>query len=180
MPCETLRTAVLGDATGTEPELLVDGPDAQMVAWRDWESADILADGPSALEDHGVPEMIASVTAPRIALSGGGHAWIEPTHALIAVDVNTGGDTSPAASLKANIALARDLPRQLRCRGLGGQIVVDFAPLPKKDRRQLETVLRAAFKADAIETALVGWTQMGNFELQRKRERLPLDDLRLT
>ena len=57
---------------------------------------------------------------------------IEPTRALVAVDVNTGPDTSPAASLKANIAAARDLPRQLRLRGLGGQVVVDFAPMPKK------------------------------------------------
>ena len=170
-----LALAVLGDATGADPELLVSAPDAHLLAWRDWEQPDEVVDGPAALDDLGVPEMIAEITAPRIALSGGGHAWIEPTRALVAVDVNTGGDTSPAASLKANIALARDLPRQLRCRGLGGQIVVDFAPLPKKDRRQLETVLRAAFKSDPVETALVGWTQMGNFEIQRKRERLPLD-----
>lgn len=174
-----LAMAVLADATGTEPELLVDGPDAQSLAWREWGSPDVLADAPTAIDAYDLPGMIAAITAPRIDLSGGGHAWIEPTHALVAVDVNTGTDTSPAASLKANLALARDLPRQLRCRGLGGQIVVDFAPLPKKDRRHLETVLRAAFKADSVETALVGWTQMGNFELQRKRERLPLD-LKLT
>jgi hypothetical protein len=46
---------------------------------------------------------------------------IEPTRALVAVDVNTGPDTSPAASLKANIAAARDLPRQLRLRGWAGR-----------------------------------------------------------
>ena len=169
-----IAAAVNSDGTDTEPELLVDGPDAQLLAWRDWQDPDVLADGPTALADHEVAQLIATVTTPRVDLSGGGHAWIEPTRAFVAVDVNTGGDTSPAASLKANIALARDLPRQLRCRGLGGQIVVDFAPLPKKDRRQLETVLRAAFKADPVETALVGWTQMGNFEIQRKRESLPL------
>jgi len=170
-----LAIAVLGDADGTEPERLVDGPDAQMLAWREWTTPDMVVDGPTALDDYAVPELIETMVTPRIALTGGGHAWIEPTRAFIAVDVNTGGDTSPAASLKANISLARDLPRQLRCRGLGGQIVVDFAPLPKKDRRQLESVLRAAFKSDSVETALVGWTQMGNFEMQRKRERLPLD-----
>ena len=71
-------------------------------------------------------EAIEALLAPRIALTGGGHMMIEPTRALVAVDVNTGPDTSPAASLKANIAAARDLPRQLRLRGLGGQVVVDF------------------------------------------------------
>ncbi len=170
-----LAIAVLGDAAGTGPELLVDGPDAQMLAWREWDAPDMLDEGATALADHGVVEMIAAMTEPRVGLPGGGHAWIEPTHALVAVDVNTGDDTSPAASLKANLALARDLPRQLRCRGLGGQIVVDFAPMPKKDRRQVETALRSAFKADPDETALVGWTQMGNFELHRKRQRPPLD-----
>ena len=68
---------------------------------------------------------------------------------LVAVDVNTGGDTSPAAGLKANMAALRDLPRQLRLRGLGGQVVVDLAPMAKKDRRPVETELRRALKADA-------------------------------
>ena len=92
----------------------------------------------------------------------------------MAVDVNTGGDTSPAAALKANLAACRALPRALRLRGLGGQITVDFAPMSKAHRRQVEQSLRASLKADPIETSMVGWTQMGLFELQRKRERLPL------
>ena len=112
-------------------------------------------------------------------LGRGAHrAWIEvePTRALVAVDVNTGPDTSSAAGLKANIAAARALPRALRLRGLGGQIVVDFAPMPKKDRRTLDQVLTSAFRADSVETALVGWTTLGHVELSRKRERLPLTE----
>lgn len=38
----------------------------------------------------------------------------------------------------------------------------------------IEQVLKAAFRADAIDTVLAGWTPLGHFELQRKRERLPL------
>jgi Ribonuclease G/E len=91
------------------------------------------------------------------------------------VDVNTGSDTSPAAALKANLAAARDLPRQLLLRGFGGQITVDFAPMPKNDRRTVEGTLKAAFRADPVETSLVGWTPLGHYELQRKRERLPLE-----
>ena len=112
--------------------------------------------------------------SPVVDLPGGGHMAIEPTRALIAVDVNTGPDTSPAAALKANIAAARDLPRQLRLRGLGGQVTVDFAPMPKRDRAALDQQLRLAFKGEAAETSLAGWTPLGNFELQRKRDRLPL------
>ncbi len=165
--------AVLAEADG-EPALLLDGPDAHALVQREWGTPDLLAEGREAFSDHGVHEMIAALASPRIPLPNGAHAYVEPTRALIAVDVNTGTDTSPAAGLKANIALARDLARQLRCRGLGGQITIDFAPFAKKHRRQLEQALKAAIANDPIETALAGWTPLGHFELQRKRERLPV------
>jgi len=126
-----LAQAVLADLTGG-PELLVEGAGAHETAWRDW--ADPAPDEvvEAGFEAQGVHEMIAALRTPRVDLVGGGNMLIETTRALVAVDVNTGPDTSPAASLKVNIAAARDLPRQLRLRGLGGQIVVDFAPMPKK------------------------------------------------
>lgn len=168
-----LASAILEDADGA-PELLLDGPDAHALAWREWGDVDQVDEGADAFARHGVDEMIAAVRAPRVPLGGSGDAYVEPTRALVAVDVNTGGDTSPAAGLKANIALARALPRALRCKGLGGQITIDFAPMPKRDRKQVEQALGKAFRADPVETALVGWTPLGHFELQRKRERLPL------
>lgn len=169
-----LAARVMAGEAGNSAELLLDGPDAHEIAWRDWPAPDILADGPGAFADHAVDEMIAAQQRPRVDLAGGAHAYLEPTRALVAVDVNTGGDTSAAAGLKANLALIRALPRLLRCRGLGGQITLDLAPLAKKDRRQVETSLKAAFRSDPVETALAGWTPLGHFELQRKRERAPL------
>ncbi len=170
----SLADAVLGDATGNSPELLVDGPDAHLLAWRDWPKPDLFADQPGSFDAHGVASMISTALAAKQPLSEGAFAYIEPTRALVAVDVNTGRDSSPAAGLKANIALARDLPRLLRLRGLAGQITLDLAPMPKKDRGQFEQVLRAAFKRDGTETALAGWTPLGHFELQRQRDRLPV------
>jgi len=169
-----LSLAIAQDSEGRLPELLVDGPDPHHLAWRDWEAPDMIADAEGSFETHGVDEMIAQTQGARVNLPGGAYSFVEATRALVAVDVNTGGDTSPAAGLKANVATARALPRALRCRGLGGQITIDFAPMLKKDRRQLEQVLRAAFRADPVETALAGWTPLGHYELQRKRERLPL------
>jgi len=172
-----LAEAVLADTRGG-PELLVDGPGAQEIAWRDWSdpAPDEVAEGDTAFRDHGVEELIDALLTPRVPLPGGGHMTIEPTRALVAVDVNTGPDTSPAAGMKANVAAARDLARQLRLRGFGGQVVVDFAPMPKKDRATLEQVLRAAFKGEAAETSLAGWTPLGLYELVRKRDRLPLSE----
>jgi ribonuclease G len=172
-----LAEAVMADLSGP-PELLVDGPSAHDLAFRDWldPAVDDADTDPESFERQGVTEALEALRSPRVALEGGAYMMIEPTRALVAVDVNTGPDTSPAAALKANIATARDLLRQLRLRGLGGQVVVDFAPMPKRDRHILDQVLKAAFKTDG-DSNLAGWTVLGLYELTRKRDRLPLSDL---
>ncbi|MGI3166937.1 ribonuclease E/G [Pseudooceanicola sp. 200-1SW] len=177
-----LAEQVLADE-GQGAELLLDGPSAHDLALRDWPRGDVL-DGAalpakerqSAFELAGVPELAEPLWSGP-ALAGGGRMFVEATRAAVCVDVNTGGDNSPAAGFKANLAAARELPRVLRARGLGGIIYLDLAPMGKKDRRQFESVLRAAFKGDPVDTVLAGWTPLGNYELQRKRARLPLDRL---
>ncbi len=167
-----LADAVLADAEGTQPEALTEGDGPHALAWRDWHrSAQVVTDA-GCLEDHGVLDQIGDLANALVPL-GEANMYVEPTRALVAIDVNTGNDTSPAAALKANLAACRALPRALRLRGLGGQVTVDFVSMSKAHRKQVEQSLRAAFKADAIETSLVGWTPMGLFELQRKRERRP-------
>lgn len=163
---------VSGDS-GAGAERLLDGPGAQELAWRDWADPhpDEIIEGGFAA--HGVLDLIEGM-GPQVRL-GEGSMYVEPTRALVAVDINTGADTSPAAGLKANLAAARALPRALRLRGLGGQIVLDLAPMAKKDRRTFENALAAAFRADAIDTSLIGWTPLGHFELSRKRERQPFE-----
>ena len=49
--------------------------------------------------------------------------------------------------------------------------------MPKKDRRGFEDALRRAFRLDGTDTVLAGWTPLGLYELQRKRDRAPLTDL---
>lgn len=168
-----LADAVIADAEGSAPEALTEGDGPHVLAWRDWTGAPDVITEPGSFADLGVLDQIDALSSPMVAISEGS-MFVEPTRALVAVDVNTGGDTSPAAALKANLAACRALPRALRLRGLGGQITVDFAPMSKAHRKQVEQSLRAALRADPIETSMVGWTQMGLFELQRKRERLPL------
>ena len=168
-----LAEKVLGDAEGP-PETLTEGDGPHLLAWRDWSAPAQVETDPGGFDRAGLADTLAELQRPEIRLGAHAGMVIEPTRALVAVDINTGGDNSLAAGLKANIAAARDLPRQLRLRGLGGQITLDPAPMAKKDRRGFESALRAAFRADAIETALVGWTPLGHYELQRKRDRLPL------
>lgn len=171
-----LAEAVLADTDGA-PELLVDGAGAHEVAFRDWldPEPDAVETNEGAFTTHGVLEMLDALRVVRVPL-GEGNMTVEATRALVAVDVNTGSDTSPAAALKVNIAAARDLARQLRLRGLGGQIVVDFAPMPKRDRAVLDQVMKAAFKTEG-EVNLAGWTTLGLYEMTRKRDRVALRDV---
>lgn len=164
-------------AEGREPEVLLEGDGPHVVAWREWVEPAQVATQEGSFEDHGVLDAVDALQSDRVGLGGQAYMYVEPTRALVAVDVNTGGDTSLAAGLKANLAVAKELPRQLRLRGLGGQIVMDLAPMAKKDRRAFESALRGALKSDPVDTALVGWTPLGHFELQRKREKIELRSL---
>ncbi|WP_171123565.1 MULTISPECIES: ribonuclease E/G [unclassified Ruegeria] len=162
---------------GTEPELLLEGDGPHVLAWRDWTEPAEVVTQTGGFDTHGVLDALDVACGVSEPLPGGGHLYIQPTRALIAVDVNTGADTSLAAGTKANFACAKALARALRVRGLGGQITVDLAPMPKKDRRGFESALRAALKADPIATTMAGWTPLGHFELQRKRARIPLSEV---
>jgi len=168
-----LAEAVLADVQGA-PELLLDAPGPHEQAWRDWGDVDEVDTSAESLDHSGALDQIEALAAPMVMLDGGASMVIEATRALIAVDVNTGNDTSPASGLKASLAAARDLPRQLRLRGMGGIVVIDLAPCPKRDRHVVEQVLSKAFRADPGEANLAGWTPLGNFELTRKRDRPPL------
>lgn len=172
--CETARLVLAHD--GSEPEWLLAADGPHEIAWRDWTDPDPddVIDAEGCFETHGVIEAVQAVLAPEQRLAGGGNAFIEPTRALVAVDVNTGPDTSLAAGLKANLALLRALPRLLRIKGLGGQITLDLAPMPKRDRRQVEEAAKRAFRLDGSEVVVAGWTPLGNLELTRKRDRAPL------
>jgi len=170
-----LAEAILADAKGP-PELLLDAPLPAELAWRDWPDPDQVLDGPEALDHAGALDAIEGLLAPDVALGGGATMTIEPTRALIAIDINTGPDTSPAAGLKADIAAIRELPRQLELRGLGGQVVIDLAPFPKRERHILDQALAKAFREQAQAVSLAGWTPLGNYELTRRRDGVPLAD----
>ena len=170
---QDLAHAVLADAEGKDPEALTEGDGPHGIAWREWTGASDVVTEDGAFENLGVLDQIDALGGALVEM-GEGSMYVEPTRAMVAVDVNTGGDTSPGAALKANLAACRALPCALRLRGLGGQISVDFVSMSKAHRKQVEQSLRASFRNDPIETSLVGWTPMGLFELQRKRERLPL------
>jgi Ribonuclease G/E len=165
------------EAEGQEPRCLLRAPDAVGRAFRDWASPapDAVLDTDEPFERLGLWDEIEALTGARAPLPrGGGHLWIEATRALVAVDVNTGDNFAKGAAAEANLAACAEILRQLRLRGLGGLVTVDFAPVKKGARQGIDAALKRAVAADPVETQLGGWTPMGRFEMSRKRERRPL------
>lgn len=117
-------------------------------------------------------------TAP---LAGGGILAIEPTAALVAIDVDAGG--RPGAgdperfALDLNVAAAFEAARQIRLRGLGGLIAIDFVTMrAKSNAKQVEDAVRAAFASDPWTVQFGGLSRFGVFELSRAQLRRPLHE----
>jgi ribonuclease G len=166
--------AVAEGLAGAGPgAVLLAAPDAHARAARDWPAAETDA-AAGAFARHGVDAALDAARDPVWKLPGGAWMAVEPTRALVAVDVNTGGDFTPAAGLKALLAALAELPRALRVTGLGGQIVIDPARLARADRRRAEEAAKRAFRDDPVQTAVIGWTPLGHLELNRQRDRWPL------
>jgi ribonuclease G len=114
-----------------------------------------------------------------VPLSQGGSLVIEPTAALTAIDVNTGGrgGRQSQAILETNLAAAGEVVRQIRLRNLGGLIAVDFVRMRERPHRdQVLEALREALAAAVPEAQLGGFTRFGLVEIVRPRDRAALHE----
>ncbi|HIA18156.1 MAG TPA: Rne/Rng family ribonuclease [Planctomycetes bacterium] len=111
-----------------------------------------------------------------VRLKAGGSIVIDPTEALVAIDVNSGNfrtdDSAEETAYQLNVTAAREIARQLRLRDLGGVIVNDFIDMRKeKHRRGLERALRDAMKRDRARTKILRTSPFGLIEMTRQRIR---------
>jgi Ribonuclease G/E len=119
--------------------------------------------GAGAFAHYGIDEQIEAALERRVGLPGGGALHIEPTAALVAVDVDAGAGRIEAANRAAVSAIAR----QIRLRNVAGAILIDF--IAGKDKRKLMADLKALLAADPIETRVTGLTPSGLVEVVRRR-----------
>lgn len=139
-----------------------------------------LFDGPGALFDlYDLEDEIDKLLSPRVPLPSGGWITIETTEALTAVDVNSGSFTASTGleetSVKVNIEAADEIGRQVRLRGIGGLIVVDFIHLAEEDNiAEVIDVLSQSLSRDHTPTQISPMSEFGLVEITRKRVRDPL------
>ena len=118
----------------------------------------------------------------KVWLKCGGYLVIEPTEAMVVIDVNSGkaeskGKKSREYYMKINLEAAAEVARQLRLRNYSGMIMVDFISMEaKEDNDVLLSKLDAYLKEDRVKTRLVDMTALGIVEITRKKESKPLSE----
>jgi ribonuclease G len=112
----------------------------------------------------------------KVVLPSGGYIIIEPTEALVSIDVNTGrytGKKDPEKTiLRTNVDAAREIARQLRLRDIGGIIVCDFIDMEsKQNRERVLQELRTHLSRDRARTKAFQVSELGLIEMTRQRVR---------
>lgn len=126
-------------------------------------------------------EQIDQIYEKRVPLPSGGSIIIEPTEALVSIDVNSGKSSGERGiedtAFKANMEAAEEVARQLRLRDLGGLIVIDFIDMREnKHNGEVEKTLKNALKMDKARVNVGRISQFGIMEMSRQRIAKTLND----
>lgn len=128
---------------------------------------------------HQVEAQLEAIYSPIAALKSGGYIVINPTEALVSIDVNSGRSTRErnieTTAVKTNIEAAHEAARQMRLRDLAGLIVIDFIDMDEsKNVRAVEKVMKDALKRDRARLQVGRISQFGLMEISRQRRRTSL------
>jgi len=130
-----------------------------------------------------IESQIETAFEREVKLPSGGSIVIDPTEALVSIDINSaratrGGDIEETA-LQTNLEAADEIARQLRLRDIGGLIVIDFIDMtPIKNQREVENRLRDALKLDRARVQMGRISRFGLLEMSRQRLRPSLAESR--
>lgn len=127
-------------------------------------------------DKHGIEDAIREAFQRRVDLPSGGYIIIEPTEALVSIDVNTGrytGKKDPEKTiLRTNMDAAKEIARQLRLRDIGGIIVCDFIDMETRaNQDRVLNELRQYLSRDRARTRAFAVSDLGLIEMTRQRVR---------
>lgn len=129
---------------------------------------------------YSVEDQIESIYQPQVSLPSGGSIVINPTEALVAIDVNSGstskGKNFEASIFQANMEAATELARQLRLRDLGGLIVIDFIDMRnRKHIMAVEKKVKEAMKRDKAKVDFSRISKFGLMQISRQKLGAPIE-----
>ena len=164
--------------------ILVDDPEAfqQLRGWllmaapRQLQALKLYKDPLPIFSRYQLEDQLDSIYAELVPLKSGGSIVINPTEALVSIDVNSGRSTSQKdleeTALKSNLEAAQEVARQLRLRDLGGLVVIDFIDMrDKKHQKEVEAALKQSLKRDKARVSVGHLSKFGLLELSRQRLR---------
>lgn len=125
---------------------------------------------------HNVQQELNQMHRTRVTLPSGGYLIINPTEALVAIDINSGRATQERnleeTAYKTNLEAAEEIARQVRLRDLSGLIVVDFIDMEdRRNERNVERAMRKAIRRDRARIQVGGISSFGLMEISRQRLR---------
>ncbi|MCD6376145.1 MAG: Rne/Rng family ribonuclease [Caldisericaceae bacterium] len=128
---------------------------------------------------YNIEKEIEKMENSKVWLRNGTYIVIEPTEALVSIDVNSGKyigkKDHETNSLKINMEAAREIARQARLRDLGGIIVIDFIDMMEEEnRRKIYNELKKEFAKDRSITKIQEMSRFGLIEMTRQRVRPPV------
>ena len=127
-------------------------------------------------------EQIRVIYQERVELKSGGYIIINPTEAMITIDVNSGRGSNKRnieeTAFKTNVEACEEIARQLRLRDLGGLIVIDFIDmLDKKHIAEIEKVFKKALSMDRARIQLSRISKFGILELSRQKKQSTIQEI---
>lgn len=126
-----------------------------------------------------IEEQIETLNRNKVQLPSGGSIVIDPTEALVAIDVNSGKMSSEqgveATATKTNLEAAKEVGRQLRLRDLGGLVVIDFIDMrERKHMREVEKEVKKSLENDKARVSVGRISSFGLLEMSRQRLKATL------
>ena len=125
---------------------------------------------------YGAEDQLRAMYDPMVQLKSGGYLIINPTEALVAIDINSGRSTKEhgieATALHTNLEAAKEIARQLRLRDMAGLVVIDFIDMEYSGNvRKVEKAMKDALKNDRARIQVGRISSFGLMEMSRQRLR---------
>ncbi len=125
---------------------------------------------------YGVEDQLSAMYQPIVQLKSGGYLVINPTEALVSIDINSGRSTREhnieQTAFNTNLEAAQEIARQLRLRDMAGLIVIDFIDMEQNSHvRKVEKAMKEALKNDRARIQIGRISSFGLMEMSRQRLR---------